>query len=342
MADEETFDIDIYGDGQDGFAVKSEPQDNHMSGQQTPVESQAQDIKPEDWKPGSATPQAADSNNASHGVKRKSSTMDDRPVDPNSTPAVQITELHWWITEDDLRGWCVGAGCEPEIKDLTFNEHKVNGKSKGYVFVFRFAWLTIRRQVYLEFTSQAAASALKNYVDNLETRKSEPKTAIVSYHYGHNNPYKTLPKDNQGRRDTRGGRDYNSNQNFNTNNNFNSGGNFRGRGNYGGNRGGAMNAGYNRGGFQGGMGAMGMGGAPMGMGAPFGGGFNTFNRGGMMGMRGGMQQNRGGRGGMVGPGMMGPMGAMGMGGMPMGAMGMPGGGMMGMNGETPRRCRSVC
>jgi hypothetical protein len=98
-----------------------------------------------------------------------------------------------------------------------------------------------------------------------------------------------------------------------------------------------MNAGYNRGGFQGGMGAMGMARAPMGMGVPFSGGFNAFNRGGMMGMRGGMAQNRGGQGGMVGPGMMGPMGAMGMGGMPMGGMGMPGGSMMGMGGEAPRR-----
>jgi hypothetical protein len=79
-----------------------------------------------------------------------------------------------------------------------------------------------------------------------------------------------------------------------------------------------------------------MGGAPMGMGAPFGGGFNAFNRGGgMMGMRGGMPPNRGGRGGMGGPGMMGgPMGGMNMGNMPMGGMGMPGGGMMGMGGET--------
>jgi hypothetical protein len=132
MAEEDTFDIDIYGDGQDGTVG----QDSNMSGQQTPVEPQTHDlpVKQDDWKTGNsgpATPQAAD---PPQGVKRKS-TMDDRPVDPNSTQAVQITELHWWITEDDLRGWCVGAGCEPEIKDLTFNEHKVNGKSKGYVLL---------------------------------------------------------------------------------------------------------------------------------------------------------------------------------------------------------------
>lgn len=142
MAEEENFDIDIYGDegGQDEFAVKKDGggQETHRSGQQTPVEMQGQEVsaKREDWKAGNsevATPQqASDSNSASQGVKRKS-TMDDRLVDPGSTPAVQITELHWWVTEDDLRGWCVGAGCEPDIKDLTFNEHKVNGKSKGFV-----------------------------------------------------------------------------------------------------------------------------------------------------------------------------------------------------------------
>jgi hypothetical protein len=175
MADEETFDIDIYGDGQDGFAAKPEPQDNHMSGQQTPVEPQAQDVKTEDWKSGSATPQvAADSNNAPHGVKRKSSTMDDRPVDPNSTQAVQITELHWWITEDDLRGWCVGAGCEPEIKDLTFNEHKVNGKSKGYVFVSR-----------LLLGSQSTGRSILN--SHLKRPHQHSKTTLTTSRRGNQN-----------------------------------------------------------------------------------------------------------------------------------------------------------
>lgn len=65
-----------------------------------------------------------------HGVKRKSET-DDRPVDHNATSAIMISELNWWTTDDDIRGWLVRAGCEDEVKELTFSEHKVNGKSKG-------------------------------------------------------------------------------------------------------------------------------------------------------------------------------------------------------------------
>ena len=56
---------------------------------------------------------------------------DDRPVDPGATSAVVIADLHWWTTEDDIRGWSNQAGVEDELQEVTFNEHKVNGKSKG-------------------------------------------------------------------------------------------------------------------------------------------------------------------------------------------------------------------
>jgi hypothetical protein len=68
------------------------------------------------------------------GVKRKNEGgEDDRPVDSVATTALRIAELNWWDTEDDIRGWANQCGCEDEIKEITFNEHKVNGKSKGYV-----------------------------------------------------------------------------------------------------------------------------------------------------------------------------------------------------------------
>lgn len=66
------------------------------------------------------------------GVKRKEGS-DDRPVDPGATTALMVSELNWWNTDDDIRGWVRQAGCEHELKDITFSEHKVNGKSKGYV-----------------------------------------------------------------------------------------------------------------------------------------------------------------------------------------------------------------
>jgi hypothetical protein len=64
------------------------------------------------------------------GVKRKGAS-DDRPVDPGATTAILISELHWWNTDDDVRGWVNQAQVEDELKDITFSEHKVNGKSKG-------------------------------------------------------------------------------------------------------------------------------------------------------------------------------------------------------------------
>jgi hypothetical protein len=64
------------------------------------------------------------------GVKRKEGS-DDRPIDPGATSCLMISDLSWWNTDDDIRKYIVQAGCEDELKDITFSEHKVNGKSKG-------------------------------------------------------------------------------------------------------------------------------------------------------------------------------------------------------------------
>lgn len=66
------------------------------------------------------------------GIKRKEGS-DDRSIDPGATTALTISELHWWNTDDDVRGWVNQAVCEDELKEITFSEHKVNGKSKGLV-----------------------------------------------------------------------------------------------------------------------------------------------------------------------------------------------------------------
>ena len=64
------------------------------------------------------------------GLKRKDGT-DDRPVDVGATSALMISELHWWVTDDDIRGWANQTECEDELDEVTFSEHKINGKSKG-------------------------------------------------------------------------------------------------------------------------------------------------------------------------------------------------------------------
>lgn len=64
------------------------------------------------------------------GLKRQDGA-DERFVEPGATTALLISELHWWVTDDDIRGWANQSECEDELEDMTFSEHKVNGKSKG-------------------------------------------------------------------------------------------------------------------------------------------------------------------------------------------------------------------
>jgi hypothetical protein len=65
------------------------------------------------------------------GTKRKQGEDDDRPTDPGATAALMINDVNWWVSEEDIRGWANQSGCEDELNEVTFNEHKVNGKSKG-------------------------------------------------------------------------------------------------------------------------------------------------------------------------------------------------------------------
>ncbi|OAL40037.1 hypothetical protein AYO20_00455 [Fonsecaea nubica] len=349
-ADEDNFDIDIYGDGEvdmgnDGtMDYKAEDEDIQLQteedvpvlAEETHADPATEDKQPISSPTASLAKGKPDEVEAEHsdsiaskpvpqqGVKRKE-TSDERPIDHGATNALMISDLHWWTTEDDIRGWANEAGTEDELKDLTFSEHKVNGKSKG--------------QLYLEFSTPQAATAMKHKIDSLAGSQPGSRKHSVVYTNATQNPFKTLPKDAPARvreeRPVRGG-SFSSGPRSDTSYGMNNQG-FRGGRGGGFNRGGYnMHNQYNRN-FSGPMGGynnnnnhqnMGFQ-NNMGMGGNYG-GFN--NRGGMMGnpMRGAMGGMRGGRGGMN---TMMPMGGgMGMANMGMNPM-MAGMGMGGFQGN---------
>ena len=152
-SEEDNFDIDIYGDG--GGDLENDANGNYKQDEEHEFTVDA----PDETGNGSTGLEAESSNMAAHqangeskipnsdgashdhpeypkqapqqqGLKRKEGS-DERILDSGASTAILISDLHWWITEDDIRGWANQAGCEDELKDVTFSEHKVNGKSKG-------------------------------------------------------------------------------------------------------------------------------------------------------------------------------------------------------------------
>ena len=160
MAEDDNFDIDIYGD--DSYQESAAQQDttvtdsNAANSNNAPENATAEagDKTASHEAPAEATngnghhdqntQQIASTGGASgldvhkqapqqQGTKRKQGEDDDRPTDPGATSALMINDINWWISEEDIRGWANQSGCEDELVEVTFNEHKVNGKSKGLV-----------------------------------------------------------------------------------------------------------------------------------------------------------------------------------------------------------------
>lgn len=196
--------------------------------------------------------------------------------------------------------------------------------------------ISTNSQAYVEFTSPQASTALKRYIESLQSAEgaTSQRRPSVSFHITTTNPFKTLPKDapqrqsreSQGRGSTPAGQTFhntggpvNNFQNGNPGAGYQGNNNYRGRGGYRGGMRGGYNQNYGGGGFNNnnaGMNGFG----------PMGG--VGFNRGGMGGFnnRGGpsMRARGGGMGMMNGP--MGMANPMAMGGM-MPNMGMMGNGM---------------
>jgi len=163
MADTDEYDIDIYGDDQpqaqpvDTSAAEYDdnntidaniygeegPAQAHTNGDGPPTDqldgtriSDGDEKPPPDYQPNAGklkiepTSGTTSQPVAQQGVKRKQAP-DARDVDPGASSALVVSEINWWTNDDDVRGWANRSGCEDELREITFNEHKVNGKSKG-------------------------------------------------------------------------------------------------------------------------------------------------------------------------------------------------------------------
>lgn len=81
--------------------------------------------------------------------------------------AICIHRLDWMTNEEDVRGILVDANMEQQVEEIIFDEHKLNGKSKG--------------NVYIEMDSTQSARALREYIETLGLKNNDGYNCNVTF-----------------------------------------------------------------------------------------------------------------------------------------------------------------
>lgn len=94
------------------------------------------------------------------------------------TNALHISGLDWWINEEDVRDWIIDAGQpEKEVRSIIFDDNKLNGKSKG--------------AVYIEFNGIEVAKNTRQYIEKkLNLKSSTGEVVGVIYVNSTSSPFR--------------------------------------------------------------------------------------------------------------------------------------------------------